>query len=460
MKYTVLADFGSTYTKVVCVDLEERRIVLTDKFPSTVHLDAEIGLNQCFDAVKAVIGEEEFSAARKLATSSAAGGLRMAVSGLTESLSIEAGRNASFSAGGKIVCTMSGSVTEEMVREAEEAGAEILLLCGGYEGGNTRMVLRNAKILSQSTLTIPVIYAGNSMVAREIRGMFQSSGKECFLAENIIPAIGELNIESTTEIIRNIFMNRITNMKGVGAVQNRLDGPIIPTPAAVLQAGELLSTGTARQEGLGPFMMADIGGATTDIYSYAENESFSGAKCVGAQEPFARRTVEGDMGMRESSVCLVKETGSARFAQMCGISESRLEQAVTRRITQTDYLADSEEEKEIDRNIACAAVRISARRHAGYVTREFSSGGYLVQHGKNLTGIRTVIGTGGIIVNNEDPGSILRNVCADESEKDRILLPEKTGILVDRDYVLFAAGLLREYDEDAAFAIMKQSLGV
>ena len=32
----ILLDFGSTYTKVVCVDLNARRVVLSDKYPSTV----------------------------------------------------------------------------------------------------------------------------------------------------------------------------------------------------------------------------------------------------------------------------------------------------------------------------------------------------------------------------------------------------------------------------------------
>ena len=42
-------DFGSTYTKIVCVDLSEKRVVLTDKFPSTVHTDAGIA---CSSALK------------------------------------------------------------------------------------------------------------------------------------------------------------------------------------------------------------------------------------------------------------------------------------------------------------------------------------------------------------------------------------------------------------------------
>ncbi|OZV13085.1 hypothetical protein CIW83_06020 [Tissierella sp. P1] len=253
-------------------------------------------------------------------------------------------------------------------------------------------------------------------------------------------------------------MNRITNMKGVGSVQKEMDKPIVPTPAAILLAGELLSIGTKNKAGIGDIMVVDIGGATTDIYSYIENKSFSGAKIIGTPEPFSKRTVEGDMGMRESSICLIKEVGEKNFAERCGISEIFLKEAIKKRTTFTNYIADNCMEKIMDHNIACYAVNISARRHAGYVTKEFNNGCRLVQRGKNLMEIKTIVGTGGIIANEEDAVSILENVETNTWEKGHILLPEKIDVLVDWDYVLFAAGLLRKYDEDASFAIMEKSL--
>lgn len=462
MNYAILLDFGSTYTKVVCVDMGKMQVILTDKFPSTVHTDAGIALNWCYDAAKNVIGEENFETALKLSTSSAAGGLRIAVSGLTESLSIEAGRNASFGAGGKIVHTAYGMITDEDIEQIEASGAEILLLCGGYEGGNSKLILRNAEIISRSRLNIPVIYAGNSHVAREVRTMFAIGGIECFMAENIIPDVGVLNIEPTVEIIRDLFMHRITNMKGVGVVKEQLNGPIVPTPASVLTAGELLCKGTDTLRGIGPYMMVDIGGATTDIYSFNENRGFDGAKLVGSPEPFSKRTVEGDMGMRESSICLVREVGEKQFAENCGLTGSELDVAVNKRITDREYIADTEKEKQIDFQIAGSAVSISARRHAGTVGKEFCDGCRLVQRGKNLTEVQTVIGTGGILVNNkeEDAFAILENVNRKVSEAHRVLLPEKVKTMVDKDYVFFAAGLLCDYDADVALTIMKNSLGI
>ena len=460
MEYAVLIDFGSTYTKVVCVDLKARCIVLRDQVPSTVHEDAAIGLAQCFQAAKSVLGSTHFEGALKLATSSAAGGLRMAVAGLTRSLSIEAGRNAAFSAGGKLMCCKAGLLSEADLQELSCAGAEILLFCGGYEKGNTKLLLQNGMRISDSALTIPVIYAGNSEVAQDIRGMLSRKGKECFLAENIIPNVGKLHIEPTAEIIRDLFMKRITNMKGVGKVQRMLAGAIVPTPAAVLAAGELLCRGTDEEPGIGAFMMADIGGATTDIYSYGENESFPGAKVVGIPQPFAKRTVEGDMGMRESAVCLVQEVGETVFAQQCGVTEALLQAAIQKRIHSTAYIAEDAAQRQIDRNIAEHAVRISARRHAGCVTKEFNDGCKLVQRGKNLTGIKTIIGTGGILVNGKQPEAILRGALVQPAEMNRLLLPKDAAVCIDRDYVFFAAGLLRAYDPDAALAIMKRSIGM
>ena len=91
MKHAITVDFGSTFTKIVVIDLEEREILLSDRVASSVGTDAAIGLNRCFQLAETVIGHEAFEKAVKLASSSAAGGLRMSVIGLTNSLSTLAG---------------------------------------------------------------------------------------------------------------------------------------------------------------------------------------------------------------------------------------------------------------------------------------------------------------------------------------------------------------------------------
>lgn len=112
----------------------------------------------------------------------------------------------------------------------------------------------------------------------------------------------------------------------------------------------------------------------------------------------------------------------------------------------------------MDQTIARNAVRISARRHVGKLEYTYSGQCEMVQRGKNLTEIKTVIGTGGVVVNSKDPKKILSQVEKKSSRMEELLLPSDTQSYIDKEYVFYAAGLLREYDEETALAIMKKSL--
>ena len=56
MSYSILIDFGSTFTKAVVVDRSERTVRQTFRTPSTVGTDASIGLRKCLDAIRDCIG--------------------------------------------------------------------------------------------------------------------------------------------------------------------------------------------------------------------------------------------------------------------------------------------------------------------------------------------------------------------------------------------------------------------
>ena len=457
MKYAIAIDFGSTFTKLVIIDMEEKRVIHSDKVPSTVGSDAAVGMNQCFDIAKEKIGTEEFDKAMKLASSSAAGGLRMAVIGLAKSLSLMAGEAAALGAGAKVVANYMGNLTEENIRELENSSAEILLFGGGYEHGNQTMVLHNAKMIAESTLRIPIIYCGNSDVASDIRRMMLSRKKQCFIVENMIPKLGEMNVEPVQEVIRNLFLQRITDMKGFDQVKKAFDNDFTPTPKAVLDAGELLSKGTERQNGLGQLMIIDIGGATTDVYSMNSNKSYLGAKLTGLEEPYEKRTVEGDLGMRESSESVITEKYLPEAEEKSGMTAEEIKQSIEHRMREHDFLPDTDAERKLDNCIAAVAIRLAARRHAGYVRKAYTAGCNMFQVGKNLTEITTIIGTGGILVFNRDAATLLKEVEKKDTDEN-ILMPEKVSPYLDTEYVLFAAGLLREKDEETALSIMKNSL--
>lgn len=457
MKYVVAVDFGSTFTKVVAADLTAGELILSDKVPSTVGTDASIGLEKCFALAKEAMGEKAFGDAAKLATSSAAGGLRMSVVGLTDSLSTMAGKGAALGAGAKIIGNYSGVLTDKKLRRLEESHTEIVLFCGGYEHGNTGIVLQNAEKLAASGITVPVMYCGNSDICQDVRHMMMAGRKQCYVVENIIPKLRTLNVEPTQEIIRNLFLTRITDMKGLSAVKQCFDNDLMPTPAAVLAAGTLLNKGTDRYEGFGPVLIADVGGATTDVYSFNENRAVDGARKIGLEEPFSKRTVEGDLGMRETSGEVLRQGHTREIAAELGISEEQLISSVENRVSHIDFLPDSDLESSIDDAIASLAVATAVRRHAGKVEESFSRKTGMIQTGKNLTGIERIIGTGGILVYNDDPAHILRS--AQKTAADRkALIPEKLETWLDSEYVLFAAGLISETDEDAAMELMLNSI--
>lgn len=457
-RYVIVIDFGSTYTKVAVVDMYKKKFIKTDNFSSTVSYDARIGLLKCFDVARETIGQKEFDKAYKIASSSAAGGLRMGVVGLSKTLSLEAGRNAAFGAGAKILESYNGILTKEDLNSLYKSPIEILLFCGGYEKGNKSILKQNAKILGESNLHIPIIYAGNSEVVPDIRRIFTLNKKEFYVAPNIIPEIGVLDKVGVENIIRDIFLKRIVNMKGLNKVVSMLDKMLMPTPAAVLQAGNLLSKGTENHQGLGDLMIVDIGGATTDIHSYTEQVSYEGAKVVGISEPYVKRTVEGDLGMRESSNTLLEEIGLERMCHSIRSNEEEVKSIIDKWITQNLELAKSDVEKKVDCELAKGAARISSRRHAGHIEHIASAGLKTVQHGKNLSNIKTIVGTGGPIIFADKPKEILSQVLRSKYKEPELLLPEDADFYLDKEYLLYVGGLLSEIDKDVAFLLMKRSL--
>lgn len=457
MKYVIAIDFGSTFTKMVIIDQENRQVIHSDKTPSTVGTDAAIGMNHCFAIARRVIGDTAFDKARKLASSSAAGGLRMAVIGLTRSLSLMAGEAAALGAGAKVVANYMGKLGDAHIRQLETCEAEILLFGGGYEHGNQSMVLHNAKKLAESQLRIPIIYCGNSDIAADVRRILLSYGKECFAVENMLPQLGEKNVEPVQEVIRNLFLQRITDMKGFEQVKKAFNNNFVPTPKAVLDAGTLLSKGTEAQKGLGQLMIVDIGGATTDVYSMNQNKSYQSAKMTGLEEPYEKRTVEGDLGMRESSAGVLMGEYLKAAEIQTGLSEQQIHASIARRMAEHDFLPDNETEQKLDNCIAGSAIRQATRRHAGYIQKAYAAGCRLFQFGKNLTEITTVIGTGGILVFNPNAAKLLKETERKPQDAE-ILLPEKVVPYLDTEYVLFAAGLLQETEPETALCMMKNSL--
>lgn len=160
-EHITLIDFGSTFTKGVVIDPRSERIAAQSCTSSTVGTDVREGLNLLLRDLSGQLPPDIVVQSKKLACSSAAGGLRMVVIGLIPELTLEAGRKAACNAGAKIVGSYSGELTPEDLSDVLSARADIILLTGGTDGGNRQVLLANAEALAGSGFSNPVIVAGN-----------------------------------------------------------------------------------------------------------------------------------------------------------------------------------------------------------------------------------------------------------------------------------------------------------
>ena len=112
MKISVLvAEIGSTTTVVNAFgDIEDSpRFLGQGQAPTTVtEGDVNIGLNNAIDSLKKSLGVDKIEYDEMLATSSAAGGLKMTVHGLVYDMTVKAAREAALGAGANIPLVTAG----------------------------------------------------------------------------------------------------------------------------------------------------------------------------------------------------------------------------------------------------------------------------------------------------------------------------------------------------------------
>ncbi|HHU70205.1 MAG TPA: MutL protein [Thermoanaerobacterales bacterium] len=452
----LLIDFGSTYTKLTAVDLKKLEIAGTADSITTVDTDIMEGFNKAFKILKRKIGND-IRFEEKLASSSAAGGLRMVAVGLVPELTAEAARLAALKAGAKVVGVFSCKLSESDLDTIENLSPDIILLAGGTDGGNKECIIHNAGTLGRLQLDVPIVFAGNSYAACEAEVILTSFGKEVYVTDNVLPNLKELNVEPAREIIRKIFINRIIYAKGIDKAQEFIDEIIMPTPAAVLEAAKLLADGICEEEGLGDLIVVDVGGATTDIHSI--NKGLSSDPNViykGLPQPYAKRTVEGDLGVRYNApnlITMVEESELEEIKPCFDISAwvEHLNKSV-------GVLPDTKEKALLDQIMTRKAVEVAVGRHAGTLETVNMPGlTRIFQRGKDLTDIKYVIGTGGPIIYSENPLEILKGCLLKEKERG-LLKPINPKFLVDKKYILASMGLIADKYPLEALKIMKKYL--
>lgn len=435
----IVADIGSTITKVSAfsgLSTGRNACFLGQGLGLTTVAEGDVaqGLEAARKDLETRVGVNTRDATLMVA-SSAAGGLRMTVHGLTRDMTLRAAREASLGAGAIVTFTTAGKIYPDAMEEVRRIKPNIILLAGGVDYGDREIVMANARSLASLKLKTPLVYAGNKTLRGEVQRIFESAHMPVFVVENVYPRIDELNINPVRKIIQDVFAKHIITAPGMEKVKGMIAGDVVPTPGAVMWSAELLA------EELGDLMVVDVGGATTDVHSVTEGSPKFVKKMV-APEPRCKRTVEGDLGVY------------ANAARIVEAAEGALEH-----IEDVMPLPDSALAREASAKLAKWAVDLSIWRHAGELRIAYGAYGRneLVE-GKDLTAIQYVIGTGGALTKLGMGKEILAHV-RDDPRKQKLLPPKEAIVLLDRHYIMATAGVLSQRYPDEAKVLLLESVG-
>jgi len=406
--------------------------------------DVTVGIEKAMKALKKNIGTEVLEWDVLVASSSAAGGLRMTVHGLVYDMTVRAAREAALGAGGVIKLVTVGKLAQRDLKRIEEVAPKLILLAGGVDYGDRETVIHNAEILRNVDPDIPIVYAGNTEAADEVYEMISGNGRDVRIVENVYPRIDELNVEPTREIIREVFSKNIVKGPGMEKIYSIADKPVIPTPAAVMLAAELFS------EVQGDVLAVDIGGATTDVDSVTDGDPEI-ASMLASPEPKSKRTVEGDLGIYVNARHVIEHIGRSELEREFPNLENIVENL-------TPYPKNSVDEA-FSVRLARYCFEASLRRHAGIIKQFYGPTGRIeVAYGKDLTAVRSVVGTGGILSRSRFSWKIMEATRTLSERHEKELLPKASVKLYrDKNYIFGAIGLISTVDFSSAKDLLKSS---
>ncbi|HWS30488.1 MAG TPA: GlmL-related ornithine degradation protein [Clostridia bacterium] len=448
----LVAEIGSTTTVVSAFDKlgSDAPRFLGQGFAPTSVLEGDVlvGLRAAIQSLEKALGTDKVEYGEMFATSSAAGGLRMSVHGLVYDMTVKAAEAAALGAGAIVKLATAGKLTDFDLKDLEAVRPNLIMLAGGTDFGERETALYNAERVCAHGLIVPVIYAGNVQNQNAVRAMFEEKGLPVYVTENVYPKLDKLNIEPARRVIHEVFAEHIVKAPGMEHVRDMVGGSILPTPGAVMEAAQLLYTE------IGDLVCVDIGGATTDVHSVTAGSDEISA-LLTSPEPFAKRTVEGDLGLYVNAKNLVEMLGADALSR-----ELKLD--INEVMTHYEPIPKTEAQLKLTERLCLEAGRTAISRHAGQLRYIYTpSGRKTLAEGKDLTAVKYIVGTGGALTRLPEHEKLLRAL-ADLNKTGMLLFPKpgELKLLTDNHYTMASLGALSKRYGGEALLLMKQSLGI
>ena len=211
-----------------------------------------------------------------------------------------------------------------------------------------------------------------------------------------MPEFGVLEVEAANKKIRELFIARITEAKGIGRVRNMIADVVMPTPAAVLEAAKLLADGTSGQRG----GRGEARHSASFSWStwWRHHRSILGGKGAPDERERALHRTAGAVcqahgGGRLGSVP-EPETPSRPPPNWREVPDG-FEEAVAA-MCRENSVPRGEQQTLCHLLLSKVAVRSAVNRHAGSLRTVMTPNGEVtLQRGKDLTQLGWVVGAGG-----------------------------------------------------------------
>ena len=260
-----------------------------------------------------------------------------------------------------------------------------------------------------------MVLAGNAAARSDAEALLRATGRTVLTCDNVTPQRGELPGPARAVLVG--LRAHVLGGRGPAAAPRFRRLVRAPTPDAVRRATVEL----ARICGC-PVLVVDVGSATTDVHSVADG--------------MARRTVEGDLGVRAAAGGVLVESQTEGLVDP--VEADLLGPTVQRLATEIGYLPKDPGGAAEDRRIAALVAPIATCRHPAGPSRRRA---------------RARAGRAdrrGALAQRDSGGGLTAVVSTLAS--DPVLAPALDGVptLVDADFAVPPAGLLATHARPAA----------
>lgn len=246
----VAIDVGSTVVKVARI-AADGELLGQEFYPR----DFDAGIARQVESIVTHAGTSDEGV---LICSSAKGGLRVGIVSLTEHFSGATLRNQVLMAGANpvFVCNLDDET-------GHPDDVDILIVGGGIDCAEAAPLEERLRSFEVKRYRFSALaYAGNRYYA----DLFLKLFPQATMIAN--PLSEGLRSKSTSvfEAIRRAYLDDLVHKEEIGNLRKSLSRTLRPTPEVVNRGFQRIVSNSSRIEALGPCLLLDIGGATTDLH--------------------------------------------------------------------------------------------------------------------------------------------------------------------------------------------------